>query len=167
LEESILDQDEPRWRRLQLGLAGGIDVRDRSRGALVGGAIGDAMGRANEGLWPSEARARGIREYQPRHGCKSGPKGTITDDTQMTLWLAESILEAALWAFHGSDPLEDGALLAVNLGDDADTTGAVYGQLAGAYYGEQGISEKWRSRPAYRELIERDAEQLCALGHPA
>ena len=42
-------------------------------------------------------------------------------------------LEAALWAFHRSETFRDGALLAVNLGDDADTTGAVYGQLAGAY----------------------------------
>jgi ADP-ribosylglycohydrolase len=72
-------------------------------------------------------------------------------------------LEAALWALHRSESFQDGALLAVNLGDDADTTGAVYGQLAGAYYGEQGSSEKWRSRLAYRELIERDAEQLCKL----
>jgi ADP-ribosylglycohydrolase len=72
-------------------------------------------------------------------------------------------LEAALWAFHRSDSFKNGALLAVNLGDDADTTGAVYGQLAGAYYGEQGIPEAWRSRLAYRELIERYAEQFCAL----
>jgi ADP-ribosylglycohydrolase len=42
-------------------------------------------------------------------------------------------LEAALWAFAKSTSFEDGALLAVNLGDDADTTGAVYGQIAGAY----------------------------------
>jgi ADP-ribosyl-[dinitrogen reductase] hydrolase len=76
-------------------------------------------------------------------------------------------LEAALWAFHRSDSFEGGALLAVNLGDDADTTGAVYGQIAGACHGERGIPEAWRSRLAYRELIERDAEQLCALGHPA
>lgn len=48
-------------------------------------------------------------------------------------------LEAALWAFYSSGSFKDGCLLAVNLGDDADTTGAVYGQLAGAYYGENGI----------------------------
>ena len=76
-------------------------------------------------------------------------------------------LEAALWALHRSYSFKGGALLAVNLGDDADTTGAVYGQIAGAYYGEQGIPEAWRSRLAYRELIERYPEQLCALGRPA
>ena len=44
-------------------------------------------------------------------------------------------LEAALWAIHRSNDFREGALLAVNLGDDADTTGAIYGQLAGAHYG--------------------------------
>jgi ADP-ribosyl-[dinitrogen reductase] hydrolase len=76
-------------------------------------------------------------------------------------------LEAALWAFHRSNSFRGGALLAVNLGDDADTTGAVFGQIAGAYYGEPSIPEGWRSRLAYRELIERYAEQLCALAHRA
>ena len=56
-----------------------------------------------------------------------------------------------------------GGLLAVNLGDDADTTGAIYGQLAGAYYGEDGIPEEWRSKLAMRDLIERVAERLYEL----
>ncbi|HBY77548.1 MAG TPA: ADP-ribosylglycohydrolase, partial [Cyanobacteria bacterium UBA11148] len=63
-------------------------------------------------------------------------------------------LEAALWAFYHSQSFEEGCLLAVNLGDDADTTGAVYGQLAGAFYGEQGIPQSWRDKLAYRDLIE-------------
>jgi len=72
-------------------------------------------------------------------------------------------LEAALWAFHHSQSFVDGALLAVNLGDDADTTGAVYGQLAGAYYGADGIPEEWRHKLAYRQLIEKMADQLCEM----
>ena len=50
--------------------------------------------------------------------------------------------KAALWAFQRGKTFRDGVLLAVNLGDDADTTGAVYGQLAGAYYGQQGTPEE-------------------------
>ena len=69
-------------------------------------------------------------------------------------------LEAALWAFHRTDTFRDGALLAVNLGDDADTTGAVYGQLAGAYYGEDGIPKWWRSMLTHRGRIEGYADQL-------
>jgi ADP-ribosyl-[dinitrogen reductase] hydrolase len=69
-------------------------------------------------------------------------------------------LEAALWAFAKSTSFEHGALLAVNLGDDADTTGAVYGQLAGAYYGVAGIPERWRSKLARLETLERFALRL-------
>ena len=71
-------------------------------------------------------------------------------------------LEAALWAFYHSHSFKEGCLLAVNLGDDADTTSAVYGQLAGAFYG-QGIPESWLSQLAYRNLIEASADQLFTL----
>ncbi len=69
-------------------------------------------------------------------------------------------LEAALWAFHRADSFEEGCLLAVNLGDDADTTAAVYGQLAGAYYGEAGIPARWRERLARGALITDFADRL-------
>ena len=69
-------------------------------------------------------------------------------------------LEAALWAFARSTSFEDGALLAVNLGDDADTTGAVYGQIAGAYYGVKDIPEHWRLRLARLSTLERFAVGL-------
>jgi ADP-ribosylglycohydrolase len=72
-------------------------------------------------------------------------------------------LDAALWAFHRSETFRDGALLAVNLGDDADTMGAVYGQLAGAYYGEQGIPQEWRRCLALRDTIGSLAEALLGL----
>lgn len=72
-------------------------------------------------------------------------------------------LEAALWAFYRSDSFREGCLLAVNLGDDADTTGAVHGQLAGAYYGADQIPIEWRERLAKRELIESFAERLWQL----
>lgn len=76
-------------------------------------------------------------------------------------------LEAALWAFDRSSSFREGCLLAVNLGDDADTTGAVYGQLAGAYYGEQGIPDEWRSKLALRRLIELMGEALFRLAGDA
>jgi hypothetical protein len=69
-------------------------------------------------------------------------------------------LEAALWAFYNSSSFEQGCLMAVNLGDDADTTGAVYGQIAGAYYGKSGIPEKWLKRLAHQEVIEEFASGL-------
>jgi ADP-ribosylglycohydrolase len=69
-------------------------------------------------------------------------------------------LEAALWAFHRSDSFREGALRAVNLGNDADTTGAIYGQLAGAYYGVNAIPQDWIERLALRELISEKATPL-------
>lgn len=72
-------------------------------------------------------------------------------------------LEAALWAFYHTDSFEAGCLKAVNLGNDADTTGAVYGQLAGAFYGATNLPATWVEKLALRERIEQLAEQLLAL----
>jgi len=71
-----------------------------------------------------------------------------------------SCLEAALWAFASTDNFADGVLAAVNLGEDADTTAAVYGQLAGAYYGISGIPDGWRDGILYKKKIVRLAERL-------
>ncbi|MFO0796286.1 MAG: ADP-ribosylglycohydrolase family protein [Gemmataceae bacterium] len=72
-------------------------------------------------------------------------------------------LEAALWAFAATDTFRDGALKVVNLGDDADTTGAVYGQLAGAYYGVKAIPAGWREKLAMRAEIETLADGVQRL----
>ena len=69
-------------------------------------------------------------------------------------------LEAALWAFHRSTDFRSGALLAVNLGDDADTTGAIYGQIAGAHYGVHSIPASWRQKLSMREEIETLSDGL-------
>lgn len=71
-------------------------------------------------------------------------------------------LEAALWALDRSDSFEEGCLLAVNLGDDADTTAAVYGQIAGAIYGESGIPARWLDKLAMRREITDLADRLHA-----
>jgi ADP-ribosyl-[dinitrogen reductase] hydrolase len=72
-------------------------------------------------------------------------------------------LEASLWAFYRSDTFEKGALLAANLGDDADTTAAVFGQLAGAYYGVEAIPASWLEKLAMCDFIEQMADNLLAL----
>ncbi|MEA3410191.1 MAG: ADP-ribosylglycohydrolase family protein [Pseudomonadota bacterium] len=72
-------------------------------------------------------------------------------------------LEAALWAFRHTDDFETGALAAVNLGDDADTTGAIYGQLAGVFYGIEGIPGRWRDKLAMSDRIFCLADDLLEL----
>jgi ADP-ribosylglycohydrolase len=73
-------------------------------------------------------------------------------------------LEASLWAFHDGKDFREAVLMAVNLGDDADTTGAVCGQLAGAYYGESGIPDGWLKGLARKDLIEAALSGLIGEG---
>jgi ADP-ribosyl-[dinitrogen reductase] hydrolase len=75
-------------------------------------------------------------------------------------------LEAALWVFFRTHSFEEGAIRAVNLGDDADTVAAVYGGIAGAWYGGNndafwsGRVKKWREDLLKREVVEKFADEL-------
>jgi ADP-ribosylglycohydrolase len=72
-------------------------------------------------------------------------------------------LEAALWAFATGQDFRSGAILAANLGLDADTTAAIYGQLAGAHYGLGGIPPEWRAGVLWADDILDLADRLYAL----
>ncbi len=76
-----------------------------------------------------------------------------------TGYVVES-LEAALWCFMKTDSFEAAILKASNLGDDADTTAAVCGQVAGAYYGVSQIPADWLQPLALRSEITELADQL-------
>lgn len=69
-------------------------------------------------------------------------------------------LEAALWSFWVTESYEQAVLRAANLGQDADTTAAICGQLAGAYYGETKIPKRWRGRLVKHKEIRQLAERL-------
>ncbi len=71
-------------------------------------------------------------------------------------------LESALWCFAKTDSFDEAILKAANLGDDADTTAAVCGQIAGAYYGVSGINSEWLNKLAMRDEIEAVALALLA-----
>ncbi|HWL42613.1 MAG TPA: ADP-ribosylglycohydrolase family protein [Ilumatobacter sp.] len=73
-------------------------------------------------------------------------------------------LEAALWAVGGAGDFRDAVLRAANLGDDADTTAAIAGQLAGARWGVAGIPDVWRSRLTSIDRIEALADRLYQAG---
>ncbi|MDP9891785.1 ADP-ribosyl-[dinitrogen reductase] hydrolase [Variovorax boronicumulans] len=72
-------------------------------------------------------------------------------------------LEAALWCFAHTDSFEQAVLAATNLGDDADTTAAICGQIAGAYYGVDGIPAGWLHQLVMRKAITQMANDLLAL----
>lgn len=69
-------------------------------------------------------------------------------------------LRAALWCFATTEDFASAVLKAANLGDDADTTAAICGQLAGAYYGVQGIPQDWREKIAMADTINALSDQL-------
>jgi ADP-ribosylglycohydrolase len=79
---------------------------------------------------------------------------------QGSAWVVKS-LEAALWAFYDAKSFEDAVLKAVNLGDDADTTGAICGQLAGANWGESGIPNPLISGLARFDMLENALAGIC------
>ncbi len=76
-----------------------------------------------------------------------------------TGYVVES-LEAALWCFAHTDSFEAAILKATNLGDDADTTAAVCGQVAGAYYGSSEIPSHWLQHLRMQNEITDLADQL-------
>jgi len=72
-------------------------------------------------------------------------------------------LECALWAFYHTNNFKDGLIKVVNLGGDADTAGAIYGQIAGCYYGISAIPLEWQNIITYKSLIEVFSDELLHL----
>ena len=74
---------------------------------------------------------------------KTGPGAELKREQVNNSGWAVSTLDAALWAFNTTENFADGLIAAVNLGGDSDSIGAVYGQLAGAFYGFDAIPDRW------------------------
>lgn len=72
-------------------------------------------------------------------------------------------LEASLWSVARSGSFAEAVLLAANLGEDADTTAAITGQLAGAFFGANKIPQTWQQRLAQQEYIERLGSRLHSM----
>ncbi|MFL5747718.1 MAG: ADP-ribosylglycohydrolase family protein [Niastella sp.] len=74
-------------------------------------------------------------------------------------------LQASMYCFLNTDNYKDATLMAVNLGNDADTTAAVTGGLAGLYYGFESIPEKWRNEVKRSNDIKNLCDRLAkAMG---
>ena len=114
-------------------------------------------GRGMTGLWEREPLTPAVAEVA------SGSFKAKSPPAIRGAGYVVKSLEAALWAFHVTDSFEDGCLAAVNLGDDADTTAAIYGQLAGAFYGVDALPKPWLEVLAMRDDIVRTASDLLEL----
>ena len=136
------------------GASQAVDACRYFAGLVVGALRGVAKA---ELLGPRWSPVPGLWDREPWHPAVSA----IASGTYKVRALRElpasgyvvHTLEAVLWAFHSTDTFDAGLLAAVNLGNDADTTGAVYGQLAGAYYGVDAIPARWREKIVMRERI--------------
>ena len=132
-------------------------------GALAGASKADLLSdhfAPAPGVWDGEPLAPRIDEIASGSFRRRDPP-----EIRGSGYVVRS-LEAALWAFDRGSSFREGALLAVNLGDDADTTGAVYGQLAGAFYGEEGIPAGWRECLTMRDSIATLADRLHEAAFP-
>ena len=86
-------------------------------------------------------------------------RGEGRNHVRATGYVAHS-LEASLWSVGRTGSFEEAVLLAANLGEDADTTAAITGQLAGALYGANGIPQRWRDLLAWEPRIRAMAEGI-------
>lgn len=120
----------------------------------------------DEVLAPDWQPLEQLRDAEPLHpAVEEVVRGSFRDKQPPEIvgsgYVVQS-LEAALWAFHDARDFREAVLRAVNLGNDADTTGAVCGQLAGACWGESGIPPEWRDGLARRGSIEAALDALTA-----
>ena len=129
--------------------------------------FGDMLFRALSGINKKDILLGSPQELVRSGKLKSIALGDYMNKAAISIrgtgYVVES-LEAALWSFWVSESFEQAILTAANLGDDADTTAAICGQIAGAYYGESGIPSHWLDRLVMREKIGELADELWKAG---
>jgi ADP-ribosyl-[dinitrogen reductase] hydrolase len=129
--------------------------------------FGEMLARAFDGAAKTDILfahdATGIESATLQAIARGAYRDKTADDVSGSGYVVHC-LEAALWCFLITDTFSAAVLQAANLGQDADTTAAVCGQIAGAYYGESGIPAHWLDRLAMRGEIGRLAEQLHETG---
>ncbi len=79
-------------------------------------------------------------------------------------FVIESLI-SALWCFYHGKDFRDAILLSANIGNDADTTAAICGQIAGAYYGYSNIPVDWRESITMADEIKTLALDLYSMGN--
>ena len=93
-------------------------------------------------------RLRDLKEFKSLPENKIKSSGYVVDS-----------LEASIWSLLNTDNYEQCMVVAVNLGDDSDTTAAIAGGVAGLYYGYESIPERWLAVLQRREWL----EEMCQM----
>ncbi|MCC4621132.1 ADP-ribosylglycohydrolase family protein [Xanthomonas cassavae CFBP 4642] len=126
------------------------------RAALLGATRAQVLRTFCEGMVSPAVRALAARDHAAVPAAQIRGTGYVVD-----------ALSAALWCFATTETFADAVLRAANLGDDADTTAAICGQLAGAFYGVEGIPVAWRERVQDAAEIMAVADRLHAAAQVA
>jgi ADP-ribosyl-[dinitrogen reductase] hydrolase len=129
--------------------------------------LADILLRALDGVGKEEVLFGGDPDLVASESIRSIARGAYRDKPRSAVrgtgYVVES-LEAALWCFWTTDTFESAILAAANLGDDADTTAAICGQVAGAFHGVSAIPEHWMNRLVMKEEIRNLADRLLLAG---
>ena len=110
-----------------------------------------------EQILPYPSETNWLEEVSLLSSCNWRDKSE--EEVQSTGYVIHT-LEAALWCVDTTNSFQDAVLKAVNLGEDADTVGAVTGQLAGARYGIEDIPDEWLSELIDQPRIRTIAETI-------
>ena len=118
---------------------------------LEGGTIDAAAEAAVAGIPNDDVRTT-VLEAAARERDAVGARGFVLDT-----------IGASFWSLAHGTSARDAIELAVAFGDDADSTGAVTGALAGAAYGRSALPESWTNRVQFRERLASEAARLLTL----
>src|SRR5215216_6068984 len=118
---------------------------------LEGGAIAEAPAAAVVGIPNGEVR-EAVRSAAGRQGNEVRSGGFVLET-----------IGASFWSLLNAGSAREAIETAIALGDDADSTGAVTGALAGAAYGVSALPPTWVATVQFRERLESQAVRLLAL----
>ena len=121
--------------------------------ALSGRTKDEILGGTTGQLSAPQIQEIAAGRYRPKSVSEIRGTGYVVD-----------CLEAALWCFYHTTSFKEAILQAANLGDDADTTAAVCGQIAGAFYGESNLPVEWLEKLFMRTEITGLADALAGPG---
>lgn len=118
---------------------------------LTGGSIADAPEAAVAGV-PNEELRQAVLQASGLPREQVGAGGFVLET-----------VGASFWALANFPTIEEAIVQAVSLGEDADSTGAVTGALAGAAYGAEALPARWRAQVQFRDDLTAEADRLLSL----
>jgi ADP-ribosyl-[dinitrogen reductase] hydrolase len=118
---------------------------------LNGGAIGEAPAAAVVGI-PNKEVCEAVLDAAGRQRNQVRAGGFVLET-----------IGASFWSLLNASSAREAVEMAVALGDDADSTGAVTGALAGAAYGASALPETWVQTVQFRDRLESEAMRLLDL----